>query len=159
MLLAAVVLKAQCRTLVRYELSMLFSTSVINVPVQCIVNSNAQARSPQKLLCPVWVNWKVFHSAAEYAGRLHQFRAHSVPEDGYVQGGQILSNPWLRSYYNCYFWKMRRIICMSRIQPSDNYRLPSGCMKYSSWGTEKVFVFLQQEDILSTHKYKARPIL
>lgn len=46
---------------------------------------------------------RVFHSAAEYAGRLHQFRAHSVPEDGYVQGGQILSNPWLRSYYNCYF--------------------------------------------------------
>lgn len=44
-----------------------------------------------------------FHSAAEYAGRLRQFTALSVPEDVYVQGGQILSNPWLRSYYNCYF--------------------------------------------------------
>lgn len=53
MLLAAVVFKAQWRTLFPYELSMLFSTSVINMPEQCITNSKAQARRPQKLLCLV----------------------------------------------------------------------------------------------------------
>lgn len=58
MLLAAVVLKAQWRTLFPYELSMLFSTSVINMPEQCITNLKAQARRPQKLLCLMWGNWK-----------------------------------------------------------------------------------------------------
>lgn len=58
MLLAAVVLEAQWRTLFPYELSMLFSTSVINMPEQCITNSKAQARRPQKLLCLMWGNWK-----------------------------------------------------------------------------------------------------
>lgn len=58
MLQAAVVLKTQWRTLFPYELSMLFSTSAINMPEQCITNSKAQARRPQKLLCLVWGSWK-----------------------------------------------------------------------------------------------------
>lgn len=49
-----------------------------------------------------------FHSAAEYAGRPARFRAFSVLEDIYVQVGQILSNPWLRSYYNCYLKKKKK---------------------------------------------------
>lgn len=90
-----------------------------------------------------------FHRAGEYAGRLCQFRALSVPEDVYVQEGQILSNPWFRSYYNCYFLKMRRIICMCWRRQSDNcHRLLSG------WDIEKVFVLLPAGEghLIYSHK-------
>jgi len=78
MLPAAVVLKAQLRTLFSYELSMVL-TSVIDVPGQCIVNPTTRARRPQKLLCLVRGNWTeaftvLQNTLADCAG----FRALSV---------------------------------------------------------------------------------
>ena len=68
----------------------------------CKPNYPGQETTKAPLSCARELN-RGFHSAAEYAGRLRRVQSPQCSEDVHVQGGQILSHPWLRSYYNCYF--------------------------------------------------------